>query len=134
MVIVPVDDGDVLWRRIPYDKLDQHTGKVTKRAYILPVKKPDAPDPAVSVYLAKRLSGPQEVATGPKTIQGVGRLIAAEVRSVEWDGLSLFSIWHRPDEDLPINHAHAEIEGVRTLGDCEILARLTEIVLPPPQR
>lgn len=130
--ICPIEDSDILWRRISYDKIDPRTGKITKRAYILPNERPDAPDPRVSVYLARKLLGPEQVAKGPRTIQGVGRLIASEVKSIEWDGLSLFSIWHRPNEALPINHAHAEIEGVRTLGDCEILARLTELVLRPP--
>ena len=129
--ILEIGPDDQLWRRISRDKLDK-VGAVTKRAFILPDKEEYEPDPRVSVYLAKISDRDQvKVSPGTQKAQGLGELIAGPVRNADTDPPNTFKVYHDPNREYPINTAHSIIEGSTTLTHCEILARLTILILDP---
>ena len=129
--ILEIGPDDQLWRHISRDKLDK-AGAVTKRAFILPNKEEYEPDPRVSVYLAK-ISDRDQVKGQPWHAEGAGagELIAGPVRNADTDPPNTFTVYHDPNREYPINTARSIIEGSTTLTHCEILARLTILILDP---
>ncbi len=112
MELVPIDDSDLLYRRIHPAHIDPD-GHVIWLAYRLPKN----PDNRMSVDLAKLTNGPQHTA---KDGRGVGAIEARVPRRL---GLRTF---HDPVHD---NYAHSSIEGDNTRQRCHALAEHTEIVI-----
>lgn len=115
-----IGDDDLLYRRlIPWGVTPD--GTLSSAIYMR--SKPRRPDPEISVDLATLTTPEQTLDAGPPGF-GLGVLKVSEVRKLG------FTVRRAPSRDNP---AHCIIEGVETKGDCDRLARITQIQTPPSQ-
>jgi|SRR5579862_4088212 len=110
-------DEDELYRRfLPTKK----KGRVPSTTYT--TRPTGNPDPEISVDLARETTPEKTLEAGKPTHFKLGILRVGEVRELG------FTVRRDPKPDNP---AHCVIEGAKTLDDCDRLAEITSIYIPP---
>ena len=113
-----IHDDDLLYRRFHSISLGPD-GQVDYSTYMQ--FDTGAPDPEISVDLARRTTPEKTLAAAPRALApvlGLSVLIAGDVRRLG------FTVRHNPNRK---NRAHCIIEGAKTEADCWSLAEITRV-------
>jgi hypothetical protein len=122
---VEITREDQLYRRlVPNGHVAPDGKTILLAAFLrkLPGEKKSHPDPTLSVDLARLTTPEATLARAPRPGFGVAKFPARVAMDL---GLT---VRHAPERD---NYAHAQVEGLATLEQCQRLADASTLVLPP---